>query len=179
MNNFEFALENTLKHEGGYNDVQGDAGGATNWGISLRFLKDLHKSASWVDVDGDGDVDKNDIKSLTKENASKIYYTEFWLKNKCDKIIDVNIAAKLFDMSVNMGNKQAAKLLQLALKLAGHELIADGILGAKSLEAINKTNPIELMVFLKYQCINFYLKLVETNPAYQKFIRGWLRRAVN
>lgn len=179
MDNFTFALNQTLKFEGGYNEIQGDAGGATNYGISLRYLKDLYKNDNLVDINHDGSIDKTDIKNLTKESASKIYFNEFWLKNKCDKIIDVNLAAKLFDMSVNMGNKQAAKLLQLALQLTGHDIVIDGILGNKSLEAINKSNPLELMVFLKYQCINFYLKLVETNPAYQKFIRGWLRRAVN
>lgn len=179
MNNFNYALEETLKHEGGYNEVQGDAGGATNWGISLRFLKDLHKTNPWVDIDADGDIDSIDIKKLTKEDASKIYYTEFWLKNKCDKIIDSNIASKLFDMSVNMGNKQAAKLLQGALKLAGYDLVVDGILGPKTLGLLNKSNPVEIGMFLRYQCINFYVKLVEKNPVYQKFIKGWLRRAIS
>lgn len=179
MDNFQYALEQTLKHEGGYNEVKGDAGGATNYGISLRFLKDLHKTAHWVDFDKDGDIDAQDIKKLTKADASKIYYTEFWLKNKCDKIIDVNIAAKLFDMSVNMGCRQAARLIQSALKLAGYDLTVDGILGPKTIEAINKTMPTDLKTFMVYQGINFYLNLVQANPAYEKFIKGWLKRAVS
>ena len=179
MDNFEFALNQTLKHEGGYNEVKGDAGGATNYGISLRFLKDLAQSVHWVDINSDGDVDKDDIKKLTKEDAAKIYYTEFWLKNKCDKIIDVNVAAKLFDMSVNMGCKQAAKLIQSALKLAGYDIVVDGILGPRTIEAINKTMPTELKAFIIYQCINFYLNLVNSRPDYQKFLKGWLRRAVS
>ena len=43
MANFESAIKKTLKHEGGYNEVKGDAGGATNFGISLRFLKSIFK----------------------------------------------------------------------------------------------------------------------------------------
>jgi len=178
-NNFTIALERTLKHEGGYNDVKGDAGGATNHGISLRFLKDLHKTAHWVDFDKDGDVDAQDIKNLTKEDAGKIYHSEFWLKNKCDKIIDVNIAAKLFDMSVNMGCKQAARLLQAALKLSGFDVTVDGILGPKTIDAVNKSIPEDLKVFIVYECINFYLNLVQANPTYKKFIKGWLKRAVS
>lgn len=179
MNNFEFALQQTLKHEGGYNEVKGDAGGATNYGISLRFLKDMYKTSHWVDFDGDSDVDAQDIKSLTKDQAAKIYYTEFWLKNKCDKIMDPYIAAKLFDMSVNMGCKQAAKLIQAAVKLAGYDISVDGILGPKTIDAINKILPTELKALIIYQCIDFYLNLVRATPSYEKFLKGWLKRAVS
>lgn len=44
---FEVCVARTLRHEGLYVDHPSDAGGATNYGISLRFLKRLQ------DVDRD------------------------------------------------------------------------------------------------------------------------------
>ena len=33
----------TIKNEGGYNEIKFDNGGATNYGVSLRFLNDTTK----------------------------------------------------------------------------------------------------------------------------------------
>jgi lysozyme family protein len=174
------ALETTLKHEGGYNDVQGDAGGATNFGISLRYLKDLFKTDDWVDVNGDGVVDAKDIKNLTKEDAAKIYYKQFWQRQHCDLITHKNVAAKLFDMSVNMGLKQAAKLIQRAVNRLGFvKLVDDGILGQASIVAINKADEKQLEVLLRYECIMFYQGLIQAKPDYVKFLKGWTMRAVS
>ena len=179
MANFDYAFEKTIKHEGGYNDVKGDAGGATNWGISLRFLKDLHKTCSWVDIDGDGDVDATDIKNLKIEDAKKIYFNQFWSKQKCDLIKDDVVAAKVFDMSVNMGLIQSGKLLQRACQLCGKNITDDGIIGSGTINAVDSIKPEELITAIRYQCVQFYLNLVEKNKDYNKFLKGWLRRAVS
>lgn len=176
---FNEALTKTLKHEGGYNNVEHDAGGATNWGISLRYLKDVYKSHNWVDVNGDGVVDAKDIKNLSKEQAAKLYYTQFWQRQHCDKIDNPVVAAKLFDMSVNMGLNQAAKIVQRAVNRFGiFRLTEDGILGTASISAINKVDSETLLVYIKAECALFYHELVIKKPEYSKFIRGWLRRAV-
>lgn len=177
---FNEALTETLKNEGGYNDVQGDAGGATNFGISLRYLKDLYKSDDWVDLNGDGVIDAKDIKALSKEDAAKIYYKQFWQRQHCDLITHKEVAIKLFDMSVNMGLKQAAKLLQRAVNRLGIvKLVDDGILGQASITAINKANARHLIVMLRYECVMFYQDLVKTKPDYSKFLKGWTIRAVS
>lgn len=177
---FNEALEVTLKHEGGYNDVQGDAGGATNYGVSLRFLKDLYKTDDWVDLNGDGLIDAKDIKALTKEDAAKIYYKQFWQRQHCDLISHKEVALKLFDMSVNMGIKQAAKLLQRATNRLGFvRLTEDGILGQASITAINKADARHLIVMLRYECVMFYHDLVKAKPDYVKFLKGWTMRAVS
>ena len=74
MSNFESAVEKVLKHEGGYVDHANDPGGATNYGISLRFVK--QSTGIDLDVDGDGDIDADDIKAMTPEQAKEIYKTE-------------------------------------------------------------------------------------------------------
>lgn len=62
------AADHVLKVEGGYVDDPNDAGGATNWGISLRFVK---QSGVDLDIDGDGDIDAEDMKALTKNKPSR------------------------------------------------------------------------------------------------------------
>lgn len=179
MANFDYAFQQTLKHEGGYNDVKGDAGGATNYGISLRFLKSIAENYGWVDIDGDGNIDADDIKNLTQNQAKKIYYEEFWLKNKCHFIDSNEVAAKLFDMTVNMGAKQAIKLLQQALNNMGITLKVDGMIGNATITAVNKLEGHVLAVLLRYECIMFYQSLVKSKPDYIKFLKGWMNRAVS
>lgn len=179
MANYGKAFEKTIKHEGGYNDIQGDNGGPTNFGVSLRFLSLLYKDCGIGDFDNDGDVDKDDVKKLTVDHAKEIYYKAFWLKQKCDLINDDEVAAKLFDLSVNAGLVQAAKLIQRACNQFSKGLTEDGKLGPKSIIAINSINPEELLIAYRYECVQFYLKLVEQTPSFSKFIKGWLRRAVS
>ena len=50
MSHFEKAVEKVLEHEGGYVDHKADPGGATNYGISLRFVK----QSTGIDLDVDG-----------------------------------------------------------------------------------------------------------------------------
>ena len=108
---FDLAWKKTKKHEGGYVNDKDDSGGATNWGISLRFVK---AEGIELDIDGDGDIDKDDMKALSEVKAKDIYHKYFWLRNKYDEVSNPEIASKLFDMSVNMGARQAHKLAQRA-----------------------------------------------------------------
>ena len=180
MANFDEAIKKTLKHEGGYNEVKGDSGGATNYGISLRFLKSIDDNLDLADINNDGKVDTLDIKSLTENQAKKIYYEEFWKANKCDLIKDDAVAAKFFDMSVNMGLSQATKLLQRAcnyFKIFG--LTVDGKIGNKTLQAANQVNPEQLLNAMRKECQSFYIYLVDQKPIYEKFLKGWLNRAIS
>ncbi len=87
---FNEAIERVLKHEGGYVNDPTDKGGETNYGISKRAYPDL------------------DIKNLTKEDAKKIYYQDYWLKSYADQLpIDVRYIH--FDTAINMGLKRVLK----------------------------------------------------------------------
>jgi lysozyme family protein len=174
------AFEKTLGHEGGYNEVKGDAGGATNFGVSLRFLKDAYNFDDTADIDNDGDVDKDDIKSMSKADAQEIYYKHFWLKNKCDQITNQIIASKFFDMSVNMGLVQATKLLQRSLNhFKLFNIAEDGKIGPKTLQAVNQVHSDQLLHVMRKECEAFYIRLVEKKPEYKKFLKGWTNRALS
>jgi len=92
--NFQKALTFTLKWEGGFANVLGDPGKATKYGISLPYAQSVG-----LDKDGDGDVDEEDIKLLTVEDAVAKYERDFWYGFKCDTY-PVPYSIALFDTCV-------------------------------------------------------------------------------
>jgi len=162
----EYAIEKTLEHEGGYVDHPADPGGATQFGISLRWYREH--------VDPDADVGA--IMRLTKSDAIDLYEKYFW-DEKYDLIHDRDVAAKVFDMAVNMGSKQAHKLFQRALLACGKDVDDDGIVGPATLKAANGVEAGVLMAALRATQAGFYRGLVMKKASNEAFIKGWLRRA--
>lgn len=77
MANYQLIIPIILKHEGGLTDDPYDRGGITNYGISLKFAQST-KDKELLDIDKDGDIDREDIKKLTKERAIEVYKKHFW-----------------------------------------------------------------------------------------------------
>lgn len=177
MASFENAIPVLLKHEGGYVDNPADPGGATNHGVSLRFLADYPDIG---DFDGDGDVDAEDIANMSVEDAKDIYKEMWWDKYKYGSILRDDIALKIFDFSVNAGSSRSHKMAQQTLNTLGLRVTVDGILGPATLGLINTFDADEeARVFLKtyrqHQAA-FYQRLVNNKPSLGVFIRGWLKR---
>lgn len=164
------AINWVLPHEGGYNEIKGDNGGATNYGISLVFLQSIHD-----DINHDGIIDKNDIKALSLEYTKQIYYDNFW-KPIYEKLPELT-SIKLFDSSINMGTRQAHILLQKALNLLGSNLQLDGLIGNDTLVALSGKSDIEVLNSFCNEQVKFYNNLIIKNPSYSKFQKGWLNRA--
>ena len=172
MAKFEPAIEKILELEGGFVDHPSDPGGATNFGISLRWLQTV------------GDYDRDDIKDMTAAQASALYKEHWWDKHRYENIPDQLIANKLFDMSVNMGPKQAHRLLQRAMNsvLGKRTLKDDGILGPKTLQTLIMSaaaQPHALLSALRAHQEGFYRLLVAQKPSFQVFLEGWINRAVS
>ena len=156
---FQQAVEVVLKHEGGYVNDPTDPGGETNFGISRRSYPDL------------------DIRNLTREQAIEIYRQDFWERWGYDRIRDLAVATKVFDMAVNMGPKRAHTLLQQALGLIGSPVVVDGILGPQTLKATNEADPSRLLEALRLLSARYYWELVRLDGRRKKFLQGWLARA--
>lgn len=179
-----------LEHEvgpfirtGGYVDNPADPGGATKWGVSLRYLRRL---PAWVgDLNGDGVVDAIDIRGMTAEQAQGIYWREWqaskyatWLER-----MDVELAVKVFDVRVNTGPRRAHIILQRALGPASggqHATADDGVIGPKTRAAVKGAlaagGQHAVMVAVAAVQAEFYRDL-GTGPRSQ-FLAGWLRRAM-
>ncbi len=167
---FKKAVKYTFQHEGGYNDVKNDNGGATNFGISFNFLK-LFK----IDVNKDGIIDNKDIKGLTLEQAEDIYYNNFW-KPAYD-VFPEKLGIKVFDVAVNAGHQRAHILLQRALNALGAKVSEDGLLGQQTIGTVAKYTEAQLLE--KYCAAQkaFYEGIVAKNSSQKKFLNGWLKRA--
>lgn len=179
---FQKALDVILEHEGGFVDDPDDPGGATNFGVSLRFLH----SEGELDADGDGfhdfdfdkdgDVDAIDVRSMERFQAALIY-REFWWDKYQYQLLPGEVAIKVFDLSVNMGARQAHKLLQRALRASGVEVVDDGLIGPATRRAIDETDLCALLPALRSEAAGFYRALTAARPPLKKYLKGWLRRA--
>lgn len=174
MGCFSKAITVILVHEGGFSNHDDDPGGATNYGISLRWLKSQHL---YGDLDDDGDVDIDDIMMVDRQAAVRMYREKWWDKYHYDRIIDCDIATKVFDMSVNMGGSRAHKILQHAINSLGGNLAIDGIIGPKTITATNIVDANTLLDELRHEQQRFYLALIARKPTMAVFRKGWLRRA--
>jgi lysozyme family protein len=150
---FRKAVKIIFLHEGGYVYDPDDLGGETNMGISKRSYPHI------------------DIKKLTNETASEIYYKDFYSKLKLDKVKDDNLALHIFDMSVNAGRSAAVKIAQRIL-----EVNDDGILGSITLKAINSNNISDRYILARKE---YYIALVVRNHKLSKYLKGWTNRVNN
>lgn len=172
MTAFDRALAFMLRWEGGdkYHCVAGDPGGATKYGVSLRFLQSL--SLRDADLTSDGVVDWRDVQSLDHASAESIYRAYFWDKLRCDSL-PADIAVPLFDSAVNCGRSRSARWLQELVGVA-----RDGQVGPQTIAAVwdswEREGP-ELTGRLLDRRERYYRELAEAEWA-KKFVKGWLNR---
>jgi len=168
--NFEYAMEFVLKNEGGWTV---DHAGPTNFGIVLRELQ-----RTGEDLTGDGAVDVQDLRGMTREQAKDWYRRHRWLPGRYGEIQDRGVAAKVFDCAVNMGAREAHVILQRALGATGYPVAVDGVLGPKTLGAVNVALPAALLAALRSEMAGVYrLILAGDRNKFGKYEKGWLERA--
>lgn len=176
---FDNAMQVVMLHEGVCEtDDPDDRGGFTKYGISLRLFTQLNDPE--FDFDRDGDLDKQDLQNLTIQMAAEIYRRVFWdaLGNNFHKLSE-GVAIKAFDLAVNMGSAQACKLLQRSvMAVTGEELLRDGIIGTKSIKAINACDQRCLLAAYRSMAWEFYDNLVFEDMTLKKFHNGWINRAL-
>jgi lysozyme family protein len=92
-----------------------------------------------------------DIKHLTKEEALRMYFEEYWLPHCSELEYPFNVV--VFDTVVNMGPKGLDRIVQEWNR--GDDLSLNGFLNCR---------------------IARYLSLIQKNSSLGKFKKGWLNR---
>lgn len=175
MSCFDVAIQSVLQNEGGFvNDPQ-DSGGATKYGISLKWLSSLtlEPEIAHLDQNGNGVIDAEDIAALTRNHAVELYRHYFWEPHRYERIRNQQIATKVFDFSVNVGSHASHSCLQWALRATGQkEINIDGILGEYTINAANDSDFRVLLAALRSEIASYYRSLKKPH-----FEAGWLKRA--
>lgn len=160
---FEDCVALVLAHEGGFVDDPRDPGGATNYGISLRYAR---TQGSLLDMDGDGDVDKADIVLVTPEKAKMVYRNWFWRDVRAEEL-PAGVDMVMFDYAVNSGAGRAIKSLQKHLGIQ-----VDGVLGPATMAAIKAATPESVILGVTRERIKFLSSL----RTWETYKNGWSRR---
>jgi lysozyme family protein len=155
-----------LKWEGGFADDPADLGGATNMGVTIGAWK-----SCGYDKDGDGDIDVDDLHLLTREDVvNRVLKPHYWDKWKADLITSQSVANILVDWVWASG----VHGIKIPQRLLG--VVVDGIVGPKTIAAVNSRNPRELFDLIKIARFDFIEDICRKRPANNKFKRGWMNR---
>ena len=161
MERFEKIFDYLLKVEGGYSNDKNDRGGKTKYGIIEEEAREFGYTG--------------DMRNLTKDFAKNIYLKKYYLGNKLDKITDDRVALSIFDWAVNSG-RRGIKKAQIVANKFGANLVIDGIIGNKTLEAINAIDPKMFLKEYHEMQRTFYKNLAARDNSQEGFLKGWLNR---
>ena len=179
MSAFQPAFDFVMNHEDPQRSgkVTEDAGGRTRFGIAQKFHPELKPEFFSAPVED------------ALKQAEEILRRDYWDRMRLSEIGNQNVANKLFDMAVNMGVHQAGNYAQRVANGLNHQnlvaqallpvrrLVEDGILGDKSLVAINSFDPIAYYQLLCDLSRQHYIHVASINPAQSANLHGWLKRA--
>ena len=118
-----------------YENNPADSGGATKFGISQKAYPDIS------------------IEALTEEQASAIYYRDYWIPLHCDDY-EQRLALSIFDTGVNQGVFLAQSILA---EVVGSDLTAEKYL---------------------FKRLRHYVNLCEQKPNMKVFLIDWVLRVV-
>ena len=149
-----------LRWEGGYINDQADLGKQTNKGVTLSTYRSVFGKNKTV----------SDLKKITDEQWEFIFKKFYWDKWKADNIKDQNVANILVDWLWCSGS-YGIKIPQRVLGVS-----VDGIVGSKTIAAINERDGRELFDTIKQERKDFIDRICQTRPQNRKFKNGWLNR---
>lgn len=167
MANHKSLVPFILKWEGGFVDDPDDPGGATNRGITYATYETYCRRKGYPRPT----VER--LKALNDKEWMEIFKTMYWDRWQADKIVSQSVADIVVDWVWASGKPGITRVQRLL------GVKADGIVGSKTLAALNARSPLPLFGHIKSLRIDFIDEICERNPRLNKFKRGWLNRINN
>jgi lysozyme family protein len=164
---FSTAFHRTMQSEGGYvlHEVAGDRGGMTFAGIARKFNASW---SGWQLVDA-GDRDSAALKKSVAGFYLNNYFNACGLKNIKSQVV----ANVVYDFAVNAGVRTAVHLVQQCVGVS-----ADGIVGPRTIAALNQVKPSEFVAHYSLAKVARYAAIVNRDRSQNKFLLGWLNRTL-
>lgn len=172
-------LDEVLRAEGGYVNNPKDPGGETNWGITVSVARENGYRGS--------------MKDMPQLVAREIYYKKYVVQPGFDKVLLLSpiIAGELIDTGVNMGTGVAAKMFQRCLNAFNRngkdyvDIAVDGAIGPGTIKAfrdyltVRKSQAVPVLL-TALNCLQGarYIDIVESRPASEDFVFGWINNRV-
>lgn len=160
MAKIEVIVPFILSWEGGFANDPNDTGGATNKGVTIGTFREVFGKDKTV----------NDLKRITEAQWMEVLRKKFWDRWLSDRIDSQAVANMLVDWTWHSG-KYGITIPQRILGVK-----ADGIVGEKTLAAINNAEPKALFVILKDERKAYLTRQAKVSPRKRKFLNGWLNR---
>ena len=164
MSNINKTIAFIQKWEGGFVDNPIDKGGPTNKGITLstftRYCLDKNRPLPKVE----------DLKNISDRDWKAIFLHNYWNKWQGNLIEDDDVCTMLVDWVWHSGRWG----IIIPQRLLGVK--QDGIVGVKTLDAVNSQDQEYFLETLREVRIEFCRDIVRRSPRQEIFLKGWINR---
>lgn len=150
-----------LRWEGGFANLPADKGGPTNKGVTIGTFRQFFGQGATV----------GQLKRMTDQQWMTVFRKGFWDKFRADEIRSQSVANICVDWAWHSGTGIAIPKVQ---KLLG--VTADGIVGKRTLAAINAADPEQLFERVKAARLAYFDSIVRRRPSQIVFLNGWRNR---
>lgn len=188
MSDFKIAEKATGGNEGGYANNPNDKGKETFAGIASvswpnwegwpyihKYIRDWELSDKKMSlakyVNSSARVSTEPIMGM----VSRFYEKNFWNSLKAGSINDQQVSNSYYDFGVNSGVNRAIRYLQDSVNELGCKVESDGLIGTKTLQAVNSVDPKKLLSIYNNKREDFYRGLAK-QPSQAAFLGSWLSR---
>lgn len=163
MADFKIYAPKLLQIEGGYINHPDDSAGPTNKGITIQTYRAYCGQDKTI----------KDLQNMSYGTWQNIMKDLYWDKCKADDIKNQSLAELIVDWCVNSGLVGIRKMQDVA------GVKPDGIVGPKTLSAINGADQEQLFDRIWKARQQFYINIVKKNPRQQVFMGGWMNRLLS